>query len=306
MPPRSPLPPRHGLQAAWVRTPDRGKESPDWETLSDFLLFKLAKHAPTAQMLADGRFVLDDGTPITGREPYRPHTFIWFHRDRRDEPVVPFKIELLYADERIVVIDKPHFLATIPRGNHVLQSVVVRVRNELGFPDASPAHRLDRLTAGVLVLTTEKKWRGAYQEAFRHRQIHKRYDALAPISDSLEFPQVVRNHIVKERGNLQAVVYPDREPNSETLVELAERRGNIGCYRLTPITGRTHQLRVHLNALDIPIMGDPLYPKILDVDIDDFSTPLQLVARELSFIDPVDGTRRHFASKIPLDWPTND
>ncbi|WP_341729696.1 pseudouridine synthase [Brooklawnia sp.] len=302
MPPRSPLPPRHGLQAAWVRTPDRGKESPEWETLSDFLFFKISQQAPTARMLADGRFVLTDGTPINGHEPYQPHTFIWFHRDRRDEAEVPFEIEVLYADERIVVVDKPHFLATIPRGNHVLQSVVVRVRNELGYPDASPAHRLDRLTAGVLVLTTEKKWRGAYQEAFRHRQIDKHYEALAPVSDLLEFPQTVRNHIVKERGNLQAVVYPDREPNSETLIELAERHGGTGRYKLTPLTGRTHQLRVHLNGLGIPIVGDPLYPIVQDVDLDDFSTPLQLVARELTFTDPVDASRRCFTSNHPLDW----
>ena len=304
MPPRSPLPPVGGLQAAWVRTPDRGKESPTWVTLRDLLLQKLAVEAPVEEMLAAGRFVFSDGTPLTGDEDYSPHTFIWFHRDRRLEPVVPFEVEVLHQDERLVVVDKPHFLSSIPRGKHVMESVVVRIRETLNLPEASPAHRLDRLTAGVLVLTTGKQWRAPYQTLFERREVEKVYEALAPVRPELVFPQIVRNQIVKEVGIIQAKVLDDKPPNAETLVELAEIRGEIGRYVLRPKTGKTHQLRIQLCGLGIPILGDPWYPEVLNVNIDDFSTPLQLIARELSFTDPIDGAGRSFTSERELDWPT--
>lgn len=304
MPPRSPLPPRHGLQAAWVRTPDRGRENPAWVTMRDFLLERLAAEAPVDDMLAAGRFVDASGRAIDADEPYQPHTFLWFHRDRRDEPVVPFDLEVLHVDDRIVVVDKPGFLSTIPRGRHVMQSVVVRVRDDLGLPEASPVHRLDRLTAGVLVLTTRREWRGVYQQLFETREVAKTYEALAGVRDDLTFPLTVRNHLVKERGNLQVRVVPDREPNAETFIELIDVMGDVGRYRLTPTTGKTHQLRAHLAGLGLPILGDPLYPDVLDVSIDDFSTPLALLAKELSFTDPVDGSVRRFVSRQPLRTPS--
>lgn len=302
VPPRSPLPRRHGLQAAWIRTPDADRPAP-WTTLRAFLLDRLNAEAPVDAMLAAGRFVFGDGTPLTGTEAYAPHTFVWFHRDLREEPVVPFEVRVLYRDERIVVVDKPHFLSSIPRGRHVLQSVVVRMRNALDLPELSPAHRLDRLTAGVLLLTTERRWRAPYQQVFEHRLARKTYTALAPVRPDLVLPVEVRNHVHKRRGVWQADVLADREPNTRTRVELLESRGAYGLYRLTPTTGKTHQLRVHLNGLGIPIVGDPLYPEVLDVDVDDFSTPLELVARTLAFPDPVSGEERTFTSEVDHTWP---
>lgn len=302
MPPRSPLPRRHGLEAAWVRTPDADKPAP-WPTLGDFLRSRLSDQAPVDRMLAAGRFVLADASPISGAEPYAPHTFLWFHRDLRDEPEVPFEVRVLHRDERIVVVDKPHFLSTIPRGRHITQSVVVRMRAALDLPELAPAHRLDRLTAGVLLLTTERRWRAPYQQVFEHRLATKTYTAIAPVRPELALPVEVRNHLHKRRGVLQADVHPDREPNTHTLVELVTTRGAYGLYRLSPTTGKTHQLRVHLDGLGIPILGDPLYPEVLDVDIDDFSTPLELVAQILAFPDPITGEERTFTSRIEHHWP---
>ena len=96
------------------------------------------------------------------------------------------------------------------------------------------------------------------------------------------------------------------EPNADTLIELVERRGGHARYRLTPRTGRTHQLRLQLAARGLPIVGDPLYPRVLDVAPDDFTTPLQLVARRLGFRDPVDGTEREYTSRRLLDWPPSE
>ncbi len=287
-----------------MRTPNRVRGAADpAETMLDWLMTRIPAAADPARMAASGRFVYEDGSVLRPDDPYRPHTFVWFHRDLRDEPEVPGSIRLVHRDERIVVADKPPFLSSIPRGRHVMQSVVVRLRKELQLPELTPAHRLDRVTSGLLVLTTERRWRGAYQSLFQDQAVEKTYRALARIDPSLELPRTVTDHIAKQRGVFQAAVVPDASPNARTLVELEQDRGDgTGVYRLTPATGRTHQLRVHMHGLGIPILGDPLYPEVLDVDVDDFSTPLQLLASELSFRDPIDGSRRAFRSgrSVPI------
>lgn len=303
MPPKSPLPPRHGLQAAWVRTPDRDPaDALPWPTMRDFLLDKLGPaRTGVDEMLERGAFVDDAGRPWSGREVYRPHTFVWFHRELREEAEVPGEIEVIHRDERIVVVDKPHFLSTIPRGRHVTQSVVVRARVALDLPELSPAHRLDRGTAGVLLLTTEQRWRARYQDVFRLRTAKKVYHAVAPFRPELEFPRTVESHLVKRVGTMQAETL-DLPPNSRTWIDVLEVRGGHALYEVRPHTGKTHQIRMHFNQLGIPLMGDPLYPEVADVAIDDFSTPLRLLAHSLEFVDPLDGFERHFRSVRGLTW----
>jgi tRNA pseudouridine32 synthase/23S rRNA pseudouridine746 synthase len=222
---------------------------------------------------------------------------VYLYRDLPDEVAVPFDIPVLYQDEDIVVADKPHFMSTMPRGRHIVQTALIRLRRQLGLPELSPAHRLDRLTAGVLLLTIRRERRGAYQTLFARGAVRKTYLARAVVDPDLALPRTVVSRIVKRRGNFQAVEEPG-EPNAETLVELlsADR-----LYRLTPRTGRTHQLRVHMASLGIPIDGDPLYPNVVDVAADDFSTPLQLLAQCIEFDDPISGARRRFVSPRRLD-----
>ncbi len=243
-----------------------------------------------AKVLA-GEVVDARGTVIDATTELPAGALIYLFRDLPDEVPVPFDIPIIHRDENILVVDKPHFLATMPRGSHVVQTALVRLRRELDLPELSPAHRLDRLTAGVLLFTCRREVRGAYQTLFAHGQVAKTYLAHSSADAGLTEPQMVSNRIVKRRGVLQATVEPG-ETNAETLIEpLGEDR-----YRLSPRTGRTHQLRVHMSGLGVPIDNDPLYPDVVEVDTGDFSRPLQLVAHRLEFDDPMTGRRQVFVS----------
>jgi len=291
------------LSAAWLCTPSRDRtRAHAWSTMGDWLRDRLPDHVDVSGMLERECFVDEAGRVVRADDPFAPQQFVWFHRDLRDEPEVTAPIHVLHRDDRLVVVDKPAFLSSIPRGRHVVQSVVVRLRAELGLPELSPLHRLDRVTSGLLMLATTAEWRRPYQELFERREVHKTYWALAPLRADLELPVVVRNHIHKERGSWRAEVVPGGPVNAETRVELESEVDGRGVYRLTPTTGRTHQLRLHLHGLGIPIVDDPLYPEVRDVEVDDFSRPLQLLAGQLTFTDPVDGTPRRFRSlrRLPL------
>ncbi|WP_026256353.1 pseudouridine synthase [Mycobacterium sp. 155] len=243
-----------------------------------------------AKVLA-GEVVRPDGAVVDATTVLPAGAHVYFYRDLPDETVVPFDIPVLYRDDDVVVVDKPHFLATMPRGGHVAQTALVRLRRELNLPELSPAHRLDRLTAGVLLFTARRELRGRYQTLFAQGAVHKTYLARAHGTPNICLPVMLRSRIIKQRGRLQAFEEPG-EPNAETF---AEALGG-GLYRLTPHTGRTHQLRVHMASLGVPILGDPLYPNVIDVASDDFSAPLQLLAYRLEFDDPVTGRPREFIS----------
>ncbi|QIZ38150.1 RluA family pseudouridine synthase [Saccharopolyspora sp. ASAGF58] len=300
---KSPLPQRHGLDPVRLRLPADGH----WATVRDHLVDRIPKLAPERidAMLREGRIVGVDG-PLGPGAPFTPGGFIWFHRDLPDEAPVPFGLDVLHRDDDLLVVDKPHFLATTPRGGHVVETALVRLRRDLGLPRLSPAHRLDRLTAGLVMFVLKPELRGAYQTLFHDRLVHKEYEAVAPFDPGLAMPRTVRSRIVKHRGVLAAREEPG-EPNSETRIELIENRDGLGRYRLLPRTGRTHQLRVHLNSLGIPIVGDDLYPTVRDRAADDFTAPLQLLAKALEFTDPISGRRRRFESRrILASWSGAD
>jgi tRNA pseudouridine32 synthase/23S rRNA pseudouridine746 synthase len=268
-----------------------------WPTVRDHLVARLAAGAEMIDgMLEAGQIVDAAGHPVPRDMPYVPGMFVWFHRDLPAEERVPFPIDVVYQDEHLVVADKPHFLATTPRGSHVAETALARLRRELALPALGAAHRLDRLTAGLVMFTVRPEERGAYQSLFRDRRVAKEYEAVAPYDPALFLPRTVRSRIVKERGVLAAREV-NGEPNAVSRVELLEHRGERARYRLTPGTGQTHQLRVHMSALGVPILGDPLYPVVTaPVAHGDFRRPLQLLARMLEFTDPITGVEHRFVS----------
>ncbi|MFE9441573.1 RluA family pseudouridine synthase [Streptomyces sp. NPDC006602] len=304
--PPSPLPQREGVDPVRVRLPVEGP----WATVRAHLTERLsgAGAGVVDGMFDAGRVVGADGRAVAPDAAYVPGMFVWFHRELPAEVPVPFPIEVVHRDEHIVVADKPHFLATTPRGSHVTETALARLRRELDIPTLGAAHRLDRLTAGLVLFTVRPEERGAYQSLFRDRLVRKEYEAVAPYDPALALPRTVCSRIVKERGVLAA--YEVRgEPNAVTRIEPAEHGGHgLGRYRLTPTTGQTHQLRVHMNALGVPILGDPLYPVVTGpVPAGDFRRPLQLLARTLEFTDPVTGMAHRFRSPRTLvAWSSYD
>jgi tRNA pseudouridine32 synthase/23S rRNA pseudouridine746 synthase len=279
----------------------------------DYLLHRFPDdQARLREKLALGEIVTGHGQPLAPTTPYEPRGFLYLYRDPpAHEDHIPFEPEVLHRDENLLVVDKPHFLATTPRGRWVRQTALVRLRTALDLPELSPAHRLDRGTAGVLVFTVRPEVRGPYQEAFARRAVRKVYEAVAPLPPAagapvaLGEPLTVRSRIVKRRGVTRAEEVPG-EPNAESLVTLAaadEARG-LGLYRLEPHTGKTHQLRLHLASLGLPILHDPFWPELRDTDPDDFDRPLQLLARSLELTDPLSGRPRRFESRRRLsEWP---
>lgn len=297
-----PLPQENGLDPAKIVTPpNRRDQQPAWNTLEEWLEERLGHVVDVREYLRQGRFVVASGEPVRAGDPYRPHTRIWFRRELPQETEVPGHIHIVYQDARIVVVDKPPFLATIPRGQHVMQTALTRLRAQLALPELSPAHRLDRLTSGLLLFTTERKWRGPYQRLFQERHVTRTYFALAPRLTDRAFPICVRNHLHKRSGDQRVQVIADAEPNALSHIDLdtAQHENlppHLAQYRLHPKSGKTHQLRQHMSSIGAPIEGDPLYPEILARASDDFSTPLQLLAARMEFIDPVDQGKRVFES----------
>ncbi|WCD95664.1 RluA family pseudouridine synthase [Streptomyces sp. HUAS 31] len=303
-PPSSPLPQRDGVDPVRVRLP----VGDGWATVRDHLVTRLAAGAGAIDGMLDAGLIVDAaGRPVTRDTAYVPGMYVWFHRQLPDEERVPFAIDVLYRDDHLVVADKPHFLATTPRGSHVAETALARLRRQLGVPTLGAAHRLDRLTAGLVLFTVRPEERGSYQSLFRDKRVAKEYEAVARYEPALDLPRTVRSRIVKERG-VMAAREVEGEPNAVSRVELLEHHNGLARYRLMPSTGQTHQLRVHMSTLGVPILGDPLYPVVTGPVADgDFRRPLQLLARVLEFTDPVTGREHRFVSSRLLQaWSSYD
>ncbi|MFD6857348.1 pseudouridine synthase [Rhodococcus sp. NPDC060090] len=313
MPMPSPLPVKNGVGPTRLRVPTSGP----WSTIAEYVVARF-DHMDTGtlyQRFDDGEIVGADGSPIHRNTTLGTHRFIWYYRELPTEDPMPFHEKILHIDDDLVVIDKPHFLPTTPGGRYLRESALVRLRIRLDNPDLTPIHRLDRATAGLVMFSTRPSTRGAYQSLFEKRQVVKVYEAVsprpagwdpdAPTLASRAVPVTYRNHIEARKGELRVVVDDAREPNSETAIDVlgsgvsASGRAVLHTI-LRPHTGRMHQLRVHLAALGIGILGDHWYPELMPESPDDHSLPLQLLARELEFTDPLSGMMRQFASRRTL------
>ena len=247
-----------------------------------------------------GRVLDALGAALPLDAPYQRGAEIRYFREVADEPVIPFAETLLHVDADLVVADKPHFLPVTPVGRHVRETLLWRLQQRLGNPDLVPLHRIDRDTAGLVLFSANRATRGAYQSLFREHRIGKRYEAVAPALPALSFPLTRRTRLVRGEPFFRMHEVAG-EPNSETRIDVIDRAGPRWRYALEPITGRKHQLRVHMAALGAPIHNDPSYPAMTHVADDDYTRSLQLLARSLRFIDPLSGIERMFESRSSLD-----
>lgn len=305
-PPKHPqIPARDGVSPSCVVLPH--SRSAPWLRLLDFLAERLSvvDRAAWAERLARGEVLDDNGQPLAPDAPFEPGSRIHYYRHLDDEPVIPFEACVLFQDEHLLVADKPHFLPVTPGGRYVQQSLLVRLKRQTGIDSLSPIHRIDRETAGLVLFSLQAQDRNAYQALFRERVVHKTYEAIAAHRPELVLPITRRSRIEEDGERFFRMVEPDGDANSETRIELCEVRGAWARYRLTPLTGKRHQLRVHMNALGAPIVGDQFYPQVLrgPQDVEDFAEPLRLLARSIAFEDPVTGLSRRFNSERSLDWP---
>jgi tRNA pseudouridine32 synthase/23S rRNA pseudouridine746 synthase len=218
-----------------------------------------------------------------------------------DEKPIPVIESILYADEHLVVADKPHFLPVTPAGEYVEQTLLRRLIRRLDNPHLVPLHRIDRHTAGLVLFSVNPQSRSAYQSLFPTRQIEKRYEAIAKALPGLSFPLVHKSRLVNGEPFFR-MQEGQGASNTETAVEVREKQGDLWRYGLYPVTGKKHQLRVHMAALGAAICNDPFYPEVLKDAQDDYANPLKLLAQGLKFIDPVTGQAREFESEITLQW----
>lgn len=306
--PVAPLPIRDGLNPTrLILHPQHLAGFPTPPTVLEYLVSRFPDDAPRlTQKVQDGEVRLKDGAVAAADTVTFPGIELWLYREPPEEPVVPFSYGIVYEDEDILVVDKPHFLSTIPRGSFIRQTLLVRLRVDLGIPTLAPAHRLDRVTAGLVLLTKRQELRGVYQLMFQNRQVGKTYYAVAPVLPELlgrTEPTVVKTRIMKQHGVAQAYQVPG-EPNSHSEIELVDHRGDRGLYRLRPITGKTHQLRLHMHHLGAPILQDSFYPEFIGRELTDYRFPLQLLSATLEFTDPLSGQDRMFRSARQLElWP---
>ena len=289
---------RNGVSPSCVSLP-----AGHWPTITDFLVerFPAIQRTVWLERMLEGLVVDESGLAVTPLRPYRGHFRVYYYRALDGELRIPFEETVLFQDEHLVVADKPHFLPVTPSGHYLQETLLVRLKNRLSLKDLTPMHRIDRETAGLVLFSTQVADRNAYQGLFRTHTIHKYYEAMAPWRDDLAFPLTRKSRLVEDDLFFRQREVPG-EPNSESRIDVLEIKGQTARYALSPVTGKKHQLRVHMNALGRPILNDRIYPPVEHTPDDDFARPLQLLAKSISFTDPVTGQPRQFESRFKLDF----
>jgi tRNA pseudouridine32 synthase/23S rRNA pseudouridine746 synthase len=299
------LPIRDGVGPSQVSLPAGG-----WTCMLDFLVqrFPAIPAAEWRARMAGGDVVDGAGHRVAPQQPYLPYGKLYYYRTVAHEIPNAAQACVLFEDELLVVADKPHFLPVTPSGDYLQETLLVRLRRKLGLNALTPLHRIDRETAGVVLFAKQPTTCAGYHTLFADRAVAKTYQAIAPSNALLQFPLTRTSTLVTSDHFMQMREAPDdaakgREPNAQTEIELMETRGTSGRYRLRPLTGKRHQLRVHMAALGLPILGDRIYPSLLPRGGDEVGNPLRLLAESIAFRDPVTGEERSFASRQQLHFP---
>ena len=303
---KNPLPLLHGVKPSYLVLPHDKQFY--GQPLLHFLCarFPFVGEAAWKARLNSGMVVNQHGRPINEHASFQPGETIFYYREtsRDSEPRIPFDEHILHIDQHLIVVDKPHFLPVIPSGRFLRETLLTRLRlrpelQHLNVEDITPIHRLDKDTAGVMLLSLNPATRRDYQAMFQEKTVRKTYEAVAPTRTDLDYPLDISSRM--ERGEKFFLTREtEGKPNAHTTIELIENRGAFSLYRLTPHTGKKHQLRVHMMSLNMPLMNDALYPTPLVAGDEDYDKPLKLLAKRIEFTDPVSGKIRVFESGFTL------
>lgn len=277
--------------------------NPGVATVLEYLLIKFPRIDAEVwrQRMREGKVHWHDGELIRADTPYREQQRVYYYREVAAEPKISFQESIIYRDEHILVAFKPHFLALMPGGIFVNECLQSRLRESTGLPDLQALHRLDRVTAGVVMFSINPDTRHAYHELFASRNIHKTYQAVAHVgSDEIAGREwLVKNRMANGEPKFKMQIV-DGEPNSHSVIRCVQQQGEKALFELHPVTGRTHQLRLHMASLGFGILHDKYYPELQDKSADNFDQPLQLLAKSLDFVDPITGHSRHFSCSEQL------
>lgn len=289
---------RDGVTASCVHLP----ASPLYPSNFDFLCqtFPHISAAEWRQRFDDGLIFTQQGQVLAWDSAYLPNQKIYYYRHLQHEIEIPFQHQILYENEHILVVDKPHFLPVTPTGKYVKQTLLTRLKQQFNLVELTPIHRLDKDTAGLILFSKQKSSRGLYQQLFAQHQIKKIYHAIAPYRADMCFPVNLALHLQRGEPFYTMQVLAEQTANSETKISLLQHQGQWAKYQLEPKTGKMHQLRVHMNYLNLALKNDELYPIIQHRQEGDFKNPLQLLAYSLQFIDPISQKEMFFTSRQNL------
>ncbi|MFC7298262.1 pseudouridine synthase [Herminiimonas aquatilis] len=276
-----------------------------WQTLIDFLVqqFPAIPRSEWQDRMQRGDVLGAHGQVLSVTSDYQPNSKIFYFRSLPAEPRIPFDEVVLYQDEYLVVVDKPHFLPVTPAGRYLQETLLVRLKNSLGIDTLAPMHRIDRETAGLVLFTIQPSTRNLYQTLFRERSVSKYYEAIAPYRADLALPLIYRSRLLESAAFMKMEEVAG-EANAETAIDLLEVSGALARYKLEPVSGQKHQLRAHMAALGMPIVNDRIYPELYPDEgaEQDYSQPLKLLAKAIQFTDPVSGRLHRFASTRTLSF----
>lgn len=277
-----------------------------WNSLLEFLVekFPLIDERIWSERFSQNKIHWLSGESVDAETPFKPSQILCYYREVPDEPKIPFKHTIIYQDEHILIADKPHFLPVTPGGIYVNECLLERIRQQENLPDIVATHRLDRETAGLVLFSINPETRGHYCQLFADGKISKHYQAVAKLSDDLinkPLPQhwSITNRLEKSAQSF-IMLQVDGKVNARSEISLIKKNDDAGLFELKPITGKTHQLRLHMAKIGAPILNDSFYPALLAERPLNYENPLQLLAKKLSFDDPLTQKRFSFESNQAL------
>ena len=277
-----------------------------WKSVLEFLDYRFPHIGENVwrTRIREGKVYWHGGEPITLSSSFRAGKRLCYYREVKQEPRIPFAHKIIYQDEHLLVACKPHFLPVTPGAEYVNECLLERIRKQESLADIVPLHRLDRDTAGLVMFSINPESRHLYYQLFAERKIEKQYLAVATPNhniQSLSVPQTwqINNRLEKSESSF-TMVEVKGEVNARSKIKLVSKQAGLGLFELSPETGKTHQLRLHMMKIGAPILNDRFYPKLLPKEAPQFDSPLQLLAKRLSFIDPVNNIRKQFESEQDL------